>query len=262
MRLLLVGDTHGNDRFFAQMCKLAVERQCDRIIQLGDFGYWEHYTEGKRYLKWCERQLAEKNLTCYWLDGNHENHPLLWGTYGPGGPQHRPDRDGFWRIREGLYYMPRGHRWVWDDVSFLAVGGAASVDKEYRKEGKSWWATELITPGDVEVASAGGKVDVLFSHDVPEGVEIPSLYGQEKNKFPISRANREVLLEVVKATCPYFLAHGHYHDRYSDTFTYPINDEATEWARTHVEGLGADMSAFSDTALVFDTEAFRATLGR
>ena len=262
MRMLLVGDTHGNDRFFAQMCRLAVAENCDRLVQLGDFGYWEHYTEGKGYLKWCEKQLRENNLECYWLDGNHENHPLLWSAYGPDGRQYKPTKDGFWEIRQGLYYMPRGHRWVWDDVSFLALGGAYSIDKDCRAPGKSWWPTEMISEADIEAAIAGGKVDVMFTHDAPDGGIIPSIKDQPNTMYPESLYNRESLLEVVKAVKPYFLAHGHYHDRYTSHTSFPVglNEDGTTllWHKVQIEGLGADMSPFGETSCVFDTETFRA----
>lgn len=261
MRLLLVGDTHGNDRFFAQMCKAAVDQNCQAILQLGDFGYWEHYPQGAGFLKWCQRKLAEAGLECYWLDGNHENHPLLWSTYGPGGNKHKPTKEGFWQIRSNLFYLPRGHRWTWDGVDFLALGGAYSIDKEWRKEGSSWWPTEMITDEDVQTASAGGKADVIVSHDCPVSVDIPSIQGYRL--YPESSINRQKLEEVVKATRPYFLVHGHYHDRYSSRLTLPVgvSEDGKEllWHNTQIEGVGADMSSFSDSHLVFDTELFNAS---
>lgn len=259
-KILMLGDTHGNDKFFARACKAAVELGCDRILQLGDFGYWEHYNEGVGYLKWCNRQLAEKNLECFWLDGNHENHPLLWLNYGPGGERHKPTKEGFWEIRAYLYYLPRGHRWTWDGVSFLALGGAYSVDKEYRTPNRSWWHTEMITEVEAEKASAGGNVDVLVSHDCPWGVEIPSMRAYEKNVFPESQFNRETLLEVVKAVQPEVLFHGHYHDRYSANVTIPVgaDEHGLQWHEFEVHGLGADMSPYGAAWMVFDTEAFRA----
>lgn len=257
MRVLAVGDIHGNDRFFARMCKEAVEQGCEGLLNVGDFGFWEHYEEGKSFLKWVERQLTEKDLWCWWLDGNHENHPLLWKTYGH-------DPHSIVQMRDHLFYLPRGYRWEWDGLKFLAVGGAYSVDKDDRVPGKSWWPTECIRDQDVEFAVSGSykpnsphlePVDVLFSHDCPWGVDIPTLRAYQKNIFPRSKENREKLERVVKATRPKLVVHGHYHDSYSDRLDFPYGDENGEmaWHTTQIIGLGCDHDPVG-YAIVIDTE--------
>lgn len=258
MRFLLLGDTHGNDKFFERACQAATESGCDRIFQLGDFGYWEHYPEGVRYLDAVRELLEEYGLTCVWIDGNHENHPLLWEKY-------RDDCDlshtgGFWTIRAGLFYAPRGLRWAWDGITFLALGGAYSIDREYRTPGKSWWGTEMITDEDVIKASAGGPVDVMLTHDAPNEADIPSLRRQDPLDYPQSRNNREMVSEVVRQTRPQFLAHGHYHDRYSDILHYPVGVDGDGRQLLHsvqVEGLGADMDPIQESSIIFDTAKFK-----
>jgi calcineurin-like phosphoesterase family protein len=247
MRVLLLGDTHGNDRFFKLACHTAIEQGCDTVFQLGDFGYWEHYPQGVQYLEYCSAVLSVLNLRCIFLDGNHENHPLLWAKYGPAAREHTVSPEGFWRVRERLHYAPRGHRWSWEGIRFLALGGAYSIDEKMRTPGKSWWATELITDREVEVASAGGKVDVMLSHDAPWGVSIPSLeraierHGAEV--YPLSRQNREQVSRVVDVVQPHWLIHGHYHDRYTD-----------HYQSTGIVGLGADFNPLEEAVLVLDTD--------
>lgn len=240
MRILAVGDVHGNDKFFAAAVKEAKKEECDVIVQLGDFGYWEHYPEGKSFLKWCERQLKEKEIDCYWLDGNHENHPLLWETYGN-------DPTKVSQVRERLFYMPRGYRWTWDNTTFMAMGGAYSIDVAYRTPGKSWWATETISDEEVKTA-LGGPVDILFSHDCPEGVAIPCLSRQSTTIFPESRANREQLIRICEAVTPKMIVHGHYHERYN-TVWLPHTYRS---APVPVIGVGCD-GDWEDGWVVVDT---------
>lgn len=259
MRMLLVGDCHGNDRFFHKMCAAARDANCTKLVQLGDFGYWEHYKEGQNFLRWCEEQLDVFGIDGYWLDGNHENHPLLWRTYGPGGEKHKPTDQGFWEIRKRLYYMPRGHRWVWDEVTFLSLGGAYSIDKYLRLEGSSWWPEELITQADWRKAATGGHTDVLLTHDAPMGC-IPYLVKEEdevglgrQDRYPESTSQRKFISALVDEVTPLFMAHGHYHARYSHRIGHPAGS-------VQIEGLGCDMDPDEETCFVFDTEAFRAAL--
>lgn len=133
MRVLLLGDTHGNAYWFKQACRKAQFLGCEVILQLGDFGYWEHIDDDD-FLGKCSKYLEKYERYCVWLDGNHENHPLLWEKYGPpdikyattqeiasstleelnSGLNYDPGQPkDWWKIREHLYYLPRGARWTW-----------------------------------------------------------------------------------------------------------------------------------------------------
>lgn len=242
MKIMFLGDVHGNDKFFTQAVKVAAADGCHAVIQVGDFGYWEHAKEGKSFLKWCERYLQEKGLTLYWLDGNHENHSVLRANYGPGGDRHKPTPEGFWQMRSNIFYLPRGVRWNWEGVDFMALGGAYSIDKDWRTEGKSWWPEERITAEEAEYASRPGNVDVMLTHDCPDGVDIPCLRAQQKNRYPESQDNRSLVASVVRAVRPILLVHGHYHERYSQVLAWPYDadDNGLIWHKTLVEGLACD----------------------
>lgn len=247
-RALLLGDCHGNDRFFARGCKEARALGCSHIIQLGDFGFWPHYPEGRGFLKWCADQLNHYQLTGYWLPGNHECYDEIDRQYGN-------DRTKKHRTRGRLFYLPRGYRWTWDGISFMAVGGAYSIDKDLRVKGKSWWPQETLTDEDVIACTAHGEVDVILSHDAPNGARIPCLEGQNEYMYPESHRNRERLESIVKKTKPRLLVHGHYHERYSDVYAIPTGTNRTgiEWHGVQVEGLGSDWQFDSRSWLVIDT---------
>lgn len=229
--VLLLGDVHGDAGWFRLVCDKAERLGVDTILQLGDFGYWEH-RDGGAFLDSCSDALAERSLDCIWIDGNHENHTVLRRNYGPEGDRHEAAPGGFWRIRPRLFYAPRGLRWEWHGATFVAAGGAYSIDKAYRVEGSSWWPEETLTDAEVEaIIGDGSKVDVVVAHDAPvlaEGVMGPQTVG-DKDSWPESKNNRVRVQRIVDRLRPKLLVHGHYHHRNS-----------THVGDTRVEGFGRD----------------------
>jgi len=128
MKILALGDSHCDAKYLDRAVRVASREGCDALLQLGDFGYFEHLPEGRKFLQLLEFYLAQASresgtdLLFYWIDGNHDNHEMLWDKYGVG-------KDGisngeFVPIRDHIIYIPRGHRWEWDGTRFLACGGA------------------------------------------------------------------------------------------------------------------------------------------
>jgi Icc-related predicted phosphoesterase len=237
MKILFLGDTHGQAGWVKYAIRHARDAGVETIMQVGDFGYWEHTGAGRAYLDNVQSLLGYSGVDLYWVDGNHENHTMLRATY-------QPDETGFVPIRGRLFYAPRGHRWIWDGVSFLALGGAYSIDKAYRQEGESWWAEELITPEEAQAASEGGHADVMVTHDVPTGVipwDTNGGWDRKKDVFPLSAANRTLLRDVFDVVKPKLLVHGHYHNTYT-----------AELAGCQIRGLGCDDDPTG--LLIVDTE--------
>lgn len=275
MKVLSIGDTHCDSQSICNIAiPQAVRNDCKVIIQVGDFGYLEHVQAyGGKFLDTVSKHLVKHDVEMYWLDGNHENHPLLWEKYPP--TEWEPPADGakFCEIRPNLWYMPRGTVFTLGHVRCLALGGAFSIDKmrrltielqnrghrkmyssygitdqmdssinEWAKqvEGHThWWPTEMITDEQVELAiknaEAQGPVDIMFTHDCPEGVSVPGLHAADKWKYPETNQNRERLRTVFDAVQPKLLVHGHYHTAY--TGRLPLKEEG--WG-CRVEGLAND----------------------
>jgi hypothetical protein len=255
-KVLAVGDVHGNEKFWSRACRVAAREGCKYVLSVGDFGYWEHYPHGARFLALAEFELADKGLTGFFIDGNHENHPLLWEKYGPtpsadmeldesityGTAQGEPVP-----VRPHLFYLPRGLRWTWNDTSFLACGGAHSVNHKSLTPGKTWWPTETITPEQV-AACGTDPVDILISHDCPAGFDLPAL--AFKDETPEVRSNRAKLARIVHRTRPNLLVHGHYHHRYGGWYEFGGGEELAR--TTRIEGLGADMDGNEKSWLILD----------
>lgn len=242
-RVLLAGDTHRDGRWFDELAEIAAAKNCPVILQLGDFGYWEHTGNGIRFLEQVETSLARWDLTCVWIDGNHENHRMLRDP-----DLYQPRPDGFVEIRPRLLHAPRGQRWTWQGQRFLALGGAYSVDKNRRRPGESWWPEETIADTEAFRCIADGPADVMVTHDAPwgaDGVMGSETGGGDKDRFPESTANRLTLGAVVAAVQPRLLVHGHYHHRNTTTV-----------AGTLVEGFARDWMG-SDAWAVLDVAALR-----
>ena len=207
--VLLVGDTHGNIEWWNRhILHIADRRDTDVIVQLGDFGIWPG-TGGARYLDWLEESLVERELSLMFIDGNNEDFSQLLAL----------PLDEFGRrwVRPHIAHAPRGHRWEWRGLRFLACGGAASVDQDLRIPYESWWPQETITDADVERCVAGGTADVLLCHDAPVDVDFDVLLGRFSEtgwlKLPHlpTKQNRAALQRVVDATEPSLIVHGHWH---------------------------------------------------
>ena len=215
--IAIAGDWHGDESVAIQQLYRAAGEGAACVIQLGDFGLFKSFATD-RYLKAISEVATELKLPVFWLDGNHED--FLWIKSTPIDP-----KTGLQIFAKNLYRLPRGARWSWGGVNFMVVGGATSLDKPYRKEGISWWPEEELTREQIDElirqTREYGKVDVLFTHDAPFGVDVPGIghrdYSNMWSAVELERAwdHRELLAELVREVSPLAIFHGHFHKRYS-----------------------------------------------
>ena len=151
-RVLAAGDWHGNRDWALSVVKrvpqLLRDEQTRVVLHLGDFGIWPGI-EGRRYLDAVSAVLDLVNAQLWFVDGNHEDFPQL--------ARMASDilRDGRVEVRPNIFHLPRGYRWDWHGLTWLACGGGVSLDKAARTEGANWWREEEIT-GKQEAAIAAG----------------------------------------------------------------------------------------------------------
>ena len=217
--IYLTGDTHGTIEI-GQLSRanLAVERvepgEGDFVIILGDFGLVfapdGQSAEERWWLKW----LDEKPWTTLFIDGNHENFARLNAL-----PEEEWRGGRVHRVSESVLHLMRGQIFEIDGRSFFTMGGAASHDRQFRKEGRSWWPEEL--PSEEELARAdaaldgcGRWVDYVLTHCAPTLVQ-----GRINPTFLPDRLT-EYLQHVRDTTAFHRWYFGHYHvDReYDDGF--------------------------------------------
>jgi hypothetical protein len=226
---MVVGDLHGDTRAGVTVLKKAKSLGIDTIMQVGDFGYWPHFTDGIDFLDALNFTARENDLHLYWLDGNHENFDALEAAV-----KHYPkdDHGRVW-IRSHIRYCSRGASWTWNHKRFMTVGGAVSVDKANRvwqeqQHGHTrrlWWPQEQLTDDELQFAMAKAAkkpVDYLFTHDCPTNAPFR---GRMKNDLD-SQAHRQKMDRLGQAVKPKVWFHGHMHTRY-DGYDFPTYEPHT-----------------------------------
>lgn len=225
-KILVAGDWHGFGDWGQKMIHYARKQGADVIVHVGDFGFWRPCLDTDKYLRHLERALVEcseilgTQMFIIWVKGNHEWHPGIqeWNDATNGLPW-SDDR------YPHIIHAPQCHRWQWWGKTWLALGGAHSMDRLRRTPEVDWWGGETITYGEALRVIVDGQADVMVCHDCPDGVNIPGIHAVEKldpsqSLWPISELHasdehRKLLAAVVDEVRPSLLVHGHYHVRYS-----------------------------------------------
>lgn len=170
--IFVTGDTHIphdisklNSRRFPQQMMLNKD---DYIIICGDFGgVWFGDSRDKYWLDW----LNDKSFTTLFCDGNHSNFDLLDSM-----PVKEWNSGKVHQIRDSVYHLMRGQVFNILGNKIFTMGGASSHDKEYRKQGFSWWPQELPSNEEYQEAFSNLKknnwtVDFVITHCAPDSIQ-------------------------------------------------------------------------------------------
>ena len=207
-KLIIVGDTHGE---FEGLNRILREVRPENAIVAGDFGFWKAGDFDMRPArKWLHSSLENPRTRVYFCDGNHENHARLREF----ASRARPGRPV--RIRQGLWYMPRGCIAEIAGRRILFAGGAYSIDKDYRTPGKTWFPEEDLTPAEARrILSQPGlrDVDMVVSHTCPEEClgDVCRACGLEREwiENDCSEKSLSLLLPALPAVRDWYFGHWH-----------------------------------------------------
>ena len=231
--IYLTGDTHGEMSINKLSSPNWPEGKCltrdDYVIILGDFGLvWNYQGESPTEKKWLDWLEYEKPWTTLFVDGNHENFDRLesdefeMGQWAGGAVRY---------IRPHVIQLLRGEIYEIDGITFLAFGGARSVDASNRREGYDWWPREM--PDDTERANCldnlsryGDCVDVILTHEAPAIAHYGVLAKFGYLPDPLSNWMQDNIARPVAFKRWYF---GHYHyDAPNERPYTPLFDEIVE----------------------------------
>lgn len=242
----LAGDWHGSISQGAKVLDWAAEQGVHVILHLGDFGIWHN---DKPFLNKLEQRLEIHDQILLFVDGNHEDFPRLYAKPVTG--------NGMRKVRDRIFHLPRGFRFTINDTSFLALGGAASIDRKFRVLDRSYWEEELITEEDVQKSLEGGHADVMLCHDSPSSAPntvVDDVMGQMRAQLSfgaenVARCNvhREQLERVVSVVQPKYLFHGHYHALMTGIMRHPDGNV------TIVHGLDEGVAKIPQHTALFET---------
>ena len=137
-RFFLTGDTHGNFNRINYFCEKFETTKDDILCILGDAGI-NYYLNKKDYM--LKQVLQDMPITFFCIHGNHEERPFNISTYitkkwNGGIVYYEEEFPNILFAKDGEIYNINGK-------SILVIGGAYSVDKEYRLlKGWSWFKDE------------------------------------------------------------------------------------------------------------------------
>lgn len=204
-RLFITGDTHGmNDIRKLTNENFPIQEELDKSDVLciaGDAAIcWTGGNTDKQLQKWYE----DKPFTTLVIDGNHEGHELLSKL-----PIIKKFKGKVRKVSDSVFYAIRGEIYTINGKKILTLGGAESIDKQYRVEGYSWWEQESITQKDFNNALNNLErynydVDYFITHT--GGSEVVKFLGF--NIFPSDKYIDFILNSLPPRTRHYC---GHYH---------------------------------------------------
>ena len=73
MKILAIGDTHGDEHNISNLMDVAESRECEKIFQVGDFGYLPGIAKFDSFLYRCSAESQRTGIPIHWLRGNHDN---------------------------------------------------------------------------------------------------------------------------------------------------------------------------------------------
>ena len=172
MNVYLTGDTHGRFERIACFCRDNHTTLGDVLIILGDAGvnyYLDHRDEK------LKRYIDTMPITLLCIHGNHEARPTAALGYEPvecfgGTVMAQREYPNLLFALDGVVYELCGR-------SCIAIGGAYSIDKQYRiLRGAAWWPDEqpdeeIKRRVESALARRGWHVDVVLSHTTPLSYE-------------------------------------------------------------------------------------------
>ena len=205
-RVAVCGDWHGSIGWLRTLAPAisVLAPDITTILQLGDW-WMDPVRSDAVFLDAGIRRV------CVTL-GNHEP----WNTISPlldGRP------GGAVRVSEVTWILPRPARLEIGGRKILSLGGASSVDRRWRSEGREWWPDESITDEHVAAATVGGAVDIMLTHESPARSPVGMVQealrtnpmGFPEDALIESAASRARVSQVWDVVRPSLLMHGHMH---------------------------------------------------
>ena len=204
--IYITGDTH---RDFTRLHKLK-ETEKDMLIVLGDAGinYYlnEEDTKYKEYLNSFKIKL-------FCIRGNHEERPENINTYKEvdmfGGKVYIEEN------YPNLIFAKDGEVYNIDGNSVLVIGGAYSVDKEYRlMYGHKWFKDEQLSKEEMNNILDKVKdkhFDIVLTHTCPYKYEPKETFKLKLDQSKIDKS-MEHFLDKIEESISYNKWYcGHYH---------------------------------------------------
>ena len=207
----LTGDTHRDFKLVAAFCEKVSSTKEDTMIILGDSGI-NYYGGAKDH--WFKQQLAKLPITLFCIHGNHEQRPETLGyaekAWHGGAVYWEAAFPNLLFAKDGEVYELGGKRCI-------AIGGAYSVDKQFRlAAGWHWWPDEQPSPKirarvEAKLDAEGWRVDAVLSHTCPLKYEPVEVFISGINQARVDKTT-EQWLDTIEDRLEYTHWYcGHFH---------------------------------------------------
>lgn len=217
---LISGDCHGvvalKHRIEDIILNTDYQRDEMAVIILGDasVNFWLTSREKKE-----KKKLKNLGVMIYCVRGNHEERPENLGFQlqydeNVGGEVYVDDENDM------LRYFQDGGEYVIDGLNVLTIGGAYSVDKDYRLaaaggvENSGWFPSEQLSEKertDILTKVKDKYYDFIFTHTAPLAWEPTDLFLSCIDQSKVDKTTELFLQDVAINTRWCIWCFGHYH---------------------------------------------------
>ena len=204
--IYITGDTH---RDFTRLNYIDKNKD-NMLIILGDAGINYYLNEEDNKLK---EYLNSCNIKLFCIQGNHEERPENISTY------KEVDMFGGKVFIESNYpnliFAKNGELYTINNKKVLVIGGAYSIDKNYRLiYGYKWFKDEQLTTNEMNSILDKYKdkhIDIILSHTSPLKYEPTEVFIPGIDQSIVDKT-MEVFLDKVEENISYNKWYcGHYH---------------------------------------------------
>lgn len=235
--IYITGDIHGNRgrlyeiKYFCEQNHTTLD---DYLIVLGDVGI--NYCKDMRD-NILKNIVAESPITFVCIRGNHELRPTDVSTYKEkemfGGVVYQEEE------YPNIIFLKDGGEYKIDGRKFLAIGGAYSVDKDYRLlNGWNWFSNEQLSleeRNEISEKVNGKKYNYVLTHTCPFEWQPTELFLSSVDQSKVDKS-MEIWLGELERTITYDKWYfGHFHGN-KNMGKYEMLFEKIKPIDTYIEG--------------------------
>lgn len=224
--IYITGDKHGNYHDVFEFCYNYKTTTSDIMIILGDAGI-NYFLNDKDYI--LKNALLGLPIILFCIHGNHEERPENIKTY-----KTKSFHNGLVYYEEeypNILFAKDGEIYDFNNKKTLVIGGAYSIDKEYRlKMGYNWYKSEQPTEEiknrvkDI-LKKNSNKIDVILSHTCPIKYEPVEAFLNFIDQSTVDKSTETFLNELEENSQYKIWYCGHYHiDKKIDKIRFMMND--------------------------------------
>lgn len=210
--IYITGDTHRDFSRIYAFCEKVHTTEDDIMIILGDAGINFELNQNDVYLK---KKLSKLPITLFCVQGNHEERPFNIKSYKT--IDFCEAKAYAEKAYPNLIFAKDGEIYNFEGKTFLVIGGAYSVDKDYRLlHGYRWFPDEQ--PNDEiknyvesQIEAFDFAVDCVLSHTTPESCEPTWAFMEGIDQSKVDKSTEKWLDKIHKVLCFNNWFAGHFH---------------------------------------------------